>query len=182
MASAAAEQPAEVAPRVVLRQAAHVRDGIAGPENRFKAHELCPRGAMAEHLEPTRVGGGGATDRRAVTTAEIDAVGPAGGGCGRLNVGHRPGTNRELASQRVDVADARQPAETEYDLAGEGNASPDQPCVAPLGHEGDAGLFAQGHDRCDLTAVPRSDDGAGVTSKTPSPIDGVRGHHFGFDN
>jgi hypothetical protein len=33
---------------------------------------------MAEHLEPAGVGGDGAPDRRAVTTAEVDPVRPAG--------------------------------------------------------------------------------------------------------
>ena len=63
---------------------------------------------MAEYLQTARVSSDGATDRRAVTTSKIDAVSPTGSGCGRLNVGHRrPGTDRKLATQCVDVGDAR---------------------------------------------------------------------------
>ena len=156
-----------------------MRDGFARPEYSFEAHELCPRGAMAEHLKPAGVRSNGPTHRRAVTAAEIDAVRPARSDCGSLDVGHRrPGRDGDLAAQWVDVGDARQPAQTEYDLAGKGDASSDEAGVAPLGHECDSGLFAHGDHRCYLSGVPGADDGPGMTLKAPGPVDGVRRHHL----
>ena len=134
-------------------------------------------------LKSCRVRSDGAADRRTVTTAEVDAVRPPCVGCGRLDVGHRgPRTGRKLATERVDVGDARQPAQTEYDLASEGDTSTDVSRVAPLGHEGDIGLFAKCCDRRYLSAVPWTDDGPGNTSKASSPVDCVGRDPLGLDD
>ena len=60
-----------------------------GPEHRLDPQQLRPRGAVAEHLEPTGVGGDRAADGRAVAAAQIDPVGPPGRLRRRLDLGHR---------------------------------------------------------------------------------------------
>jgi hypothetical protein len=180
---AATEQPAEVVPRIVLHQTAHVRDGLARPEYRFVPHELCPRGAMAEHLQPAGVGGDGPPDRRAVTAGEVDPVVPAGRRSGRLDVGdRRASTDRELAAEPVDVGDAGQSAQAEHDLASQGDASADEACVPSLRHEGDPRCLTQGDHRCHLRTITWPDHGARMTSKAPGPVDAVRRRHVGFDD
>ena len=112
--------------------------------------------------------------------------GPPRGPAGRMSGApdrrdRRPGAHDSTA-EGVDVGDARQPAQAEHNLAGEGNASADEPRVAPLGYQGGSGLFAHGDDGRHLSAVTGTDDGARMTSKPPSPVDAVRGRHLGIDD
>ena len=138
---------------------------------------------MAEHLQPSGVRGDSATDGRTVTAAEIDTVSPAGSSGGGLHVRHRgPCPDRELAAQRVDIGDPRQPAQTEHQLAGEGNASANKTRIASLWYEGGTGLLADGDYRRHLRSVTGAHNGPRMTFETPGPVDGVRGHYFRLDD
>jgi hypothetical protein len=160
-----------------------MRDGLARPEHGFEPHQLGLRGAVAQDLKATGVRRDGAAHRRAVTTSEINAVRPAGRSCSRLHLGHRgPGTHGKLAPQRVDVADAGQPAQAEHDLASKGDSPANEARVAPLRYERDAGLLAHGDDRRHVGAVPWTYDGLWAAPEAPGPVDGIRLHDLGFDN
>ncbi len=160
-----------------------MRDGFARPEHSFETNELTSGGAMTKHLQPARIGGDRPTDCRTVTAGEVYPVGPTSRSCSRLDVrDRRPGTDGELAAQRIDVSDADQPAQAQHHLPRERDAAADEPGVSSLGNEGDPGFFAHGDDGRHLGAVSGTDDRARITSKSPGPVNTVGRRHFAVGN
>jgi hypothetical protein len=136
---------------------------------------------VTQHLEAAGIGGDGATDRRAVTAPEVDAVGPSGRRRrGSLDVGHRrPGARGELPALLIDVGDPREPAQAERRPPRQRNPAHRPGPYSPLRHEGDAGVPAQGHHFCHFGAVAGAHHRSRIAPESTRPVGAIRFHHLG---
>ena len=171
------EELGEVVAGVVLAQAAQpVPDPAVGQHHLEPEHELAGH-PVAQHGGAAGVGGEVPPDGAAALGAERHGEEPTHLRRGRLRVGqHDTGVDRDGPGDRVDLADGPHPTQRQHHLRARRvrHAAAHQAGVAPLRHEGGAGIAAGPHDVRDLGRGAGSHHGQGPSGVDARPVDDVR--------
>ena len=150
-------------------------------EDRLEAADLAAHRSVAEDVHPAGVRRDHAADRGRVARAEVHADLPARAASRRLRRGQRhAGADGHLAGVRVHPLDVVEPPQAEHHLAAARHRSADEPGVAALGHDPDAGIGADAEDRRDLVGRAGPDHRQGSPRPAAGPIGLVRGTQVGI--
>ena len=177
---AAREQPGEVVAGVVLRHAGEAPQHGPVGEHRLEAADLPAHRSVAEDVDAAGVRRDHPADRRRVARAEVDAHLPAGRPRRRLRRDERhAGTDGHLAAIGVHVLDAVQAPQADHDLPAARHRPADEPGVAALGHDPDAGIGACAEHAGDLLGRRRAHDRERGPGPAAGPVGLVRGPQIG---
>ena len=174
---AAAEQPGEVVARVVLEQTSEVGlDHLPGAEHRLHAEHLSAHRSVLHDVQPAGVRRHHPSDRRGVTSGQVDAERESvGSHLGLEGRERRTGPHRYLRGGGVDGADRVESPQVHDDLAGLWHGPPDQPRVPALRHQRDL-VAARGADEGD--DCPRRDGAEERRGCSPASVRSSRRHGF----
>ena len=120
-------------------------------EHGLDTEQLSAGVAVAEDAQTAGVCGDRAADARRVPARQVDPVGPAGdSSCPLQPTDGHAAAGGDLAGHDVHVAERLEAGKAQHDLAGERDGTADEPGIATLQCESDAGVAADGDDAGNL--------------------------------
>ncbi len=167
----------QVVAGVVLAQPAQPVPQAAVGQHRLQSQDLFARRAVAQHVQPARIGGEVAADLAGAFRRQAQREQPVRVGRGLLEVGEDAARfHGHGVVARVQLPDAVEPARAQDDAGavGQGRAPAHEAGVPALGHHGHARGGARGDDLGERVCRARLDEAARRTVVAFAPVDEAR--------